>query len=435
MTPGARAQTAIELLDELPADRPADQYLSRYFRSRRFIGAKDRRAIAQLVYDVLRRRAQLDWWVAGSGEASADNRRRVIAALALVERWDAAQIRDAFDGGQYRPQPLNGDEGAALARIEPNGAGLDAPGQPDAVRNNYPAWLEEELRASLGDDLAHELEALLEPAPLDLRVNRLKGSREVARVRLAEEGVEAEPTPWSPDGLRLTGRHTLPSLKAFADGLVEVQDEGSQLAALMVDAQPGQLVADYCAGGGGKTLAMAATMANQGRIVACDTDERRLAAIGPRLARAGVTIAEGALLDEAGEGEGLDPGTFDRVLVDAPCSGTGAWRRAPDAKWRFTPDDLAAEVSRQRAILTAASDLAKPGGRLVYVTCSILRAENDAQIDWFLNERPDYALVSVAEVWPATVGGPLPHAGDTLRLSPAGTGTDGFFVAVLERAR
>jgi 16S rRNA (cytosine967-C5)-methyltransferase len=434
MTPGARAQTAIELLDELPADRPADQYLARYFRSRRFIGAKDRRAIAQLVYDVLRRRAQLDWWVVGAAEsAPVGNRRRVIAALALIERWDGAAIRQAFDGGQYRPQPLDDNEAAALDRIEPDGAGLDAPDQSDAIRNNYPAWLEAELRASLGDALARELGALLEPAPVDLRVNRLERSREEARARLAEEGVETTPTPWSPDGLRLTERRTLPALKAFTEGLVEVQDEGSQLAALMVDARPGQLVADYCAGGGGKTLAMAAAMGNQGRIVACDTDERRLAAIGPRLARAGVTIAEGVLLDDDGTGEGLDAGSFDRVLVDAPCSGTGAWRRAPDAKWRFSQDQLAHEVARQRAILGAAADLPKPGGRLVYVTCSILRAENEAQIDWLLAARPDYALVPAADVWAKTVGGAMPAAGDTLRLSPAQCGTDGFFVAVLER--
>lgn len=441
MTPGARAQTAIELLDELPADRPADQYLSRYFRSHRFIGAKDRRAIAQLVYDVLRRRAQLDWWVANgangaNGDASApDNRQRVIAALALIERWDANAIGQAFDGGKYRPRPLTDEDTEVLGRVGANGVVLDAPGQPDDVRSNYPSWLEPELQASLGEDMVREMAALLEPAPVDLRVNRLKGSRERALELLAEEGVETAPTPYSPDGIRLSARRTLPALKAFSEGLVEVQDEGSQIAALLVDARSGQLVADYCAGGGGKTLAMAATMQNQGRLVACDTNERRLAAIGPRLARAGVTIAEGALLDEAGEGEGLDAGSFDRVLVDAPCSGSGAWRRSPDAKWRLAAADLTAEVARQRTILTTAADLPKPGGgRLIYVTCSLLQAENEAQIDWFLAARPDYALVPVGDIWAETVGGTMPEAGDTLRLSPARTGTDGFFVAIMERA-
>jgi 16S rRNA (cytosine967-C5)-methyltransferase len=434
MTPGARAQTAIELLDELPADRPADQYLSRYFRSHRFIGAKDRRAIAQLVYDVLRRRAQLDWWLANGDAAASENRQRVIAALSLIEQWDADAIVGAFDGGQYRPQPLSDHETAVLGRIGANGAGLDAPGQSDDVRSNFPAWLQAELQASLGGDLTREMAALLEPAPVDLRVNRLKGSRGQAIDLLAEEGVETAPTPHSPDGLRLTKRRTLPTLKAFNEGLVEVQDEGSQLAALMVDARPGQLIADYCAGGGGKTLAMAATMQNQGRIIACDTDERRLAAIGPRLGRAGVTIAEGALLDEDGQGEGLEPNSFDRVLVDAPCSGTGAWRRGPDAKWRFTEKHLAAEIARQRDILAVAADLPKQGGgRLVYVTCSLLRAENEAQIEWLLAARPDYALLPVGEIWADTVGGAVPEADDTLRLSPARTGTDGFFVAVLER--
>jgi len=436
MTPGARAQTAIELLDALPADGPADQFLSRYFRSHRYIGSKDRRAVAQLVYDVLRRRSQLDWWADDGGDngAAPGNRLRVIAVLALIERWDAAAIAEAFDGGRYRPQALDDTEIAALQRIADDGNGLDAPDQSDAVRCNYPAWLEPELRTSLGGDLAGELAALLEPAPVDLRVNRIKGSRGRAQAMLAEEGVETQPTPYSPDGLRLGARRTLPALKAFNQGFVEVQDEGSQLAALLVDARPGHAVADYCAGGGGKTLAFAATMENRGRIIACDTDERRLAAVGPRLARAGISIAEGALLDEAGQGEGLDPGVFDRVLVDVPCSGTGAWRRSPDAKWRFTEAALADEVARQRIILAAAADLPTPdGGRLVYVTCSILAAENERQIDWFLAARPDYALLPIGEIWTAAVGGAAPGPGPTLRLSPARTGTDGFFVAVLER--
>jgi 16S rRNA (cytosine967-C5)-methyltransferase len=436
MTPGARAQTAIELLDELPPDGPADQYLSRYFRSHRFVGAKDRRAIAQLVYAVLRRRAQLDWWAAGGSatDTALPNRVRVIAALALIERWDAAAIAEAFDGGQYRPQPLIDDECRTLERIAPGDPEIDAPGQPDWVRSNTPEWLQAELAASLGEGLAGELAAFLEPAPVDLRVNRLKGGREDARALLAAEGVDAAPTPHSPDGLRLTARRTLPSLKAFKEGFVEVQDEGSQLAALLVDARPGHAVADYCAGGGGKTLALAAAMEDRGRIVACDTDERRLAAIGPRLARAGVSIAEGSLLDEDGQGEGLDPGTFERVLLDVPCSGSGAWRRSPDAKWRLSDVALADGVARQRAILTAAADLAKPGGgRLIYVTCSILRAENESQIDWFLKARSDYALLPIAEIWAEAVGGAVPLPGETLRLSPARTGTDGFFVAVLER--
>lgn len=436
MTPGARAQTAIELLDVLPADRPADQYLSRYFRGHRYIGSKDRRAIAQLVYDVLRRRSQLDWWAEGGGDngSAPGNRLRVITALALIERWDEPAFGQAFDGGQYRPQPLSDTESAALRRVVSNVNGLDAPDQADAVRCNFPAWLEPELRASFGEELAGEMAAFLDPAPLDLRVNRIKGSRDRAQALLVDEGVESEPTPYSPDGLRLSARRTLPALKAFSEGAIEVQDEGSQLAALMVDAQPGQMVADYCAGGGGKTLAMAATMENRGRIIACDTDERRLEAIGPRLARAGVSIAEGTLLDDEGQGEGLDPGTFDRVLVDVPCSGSGAWRRSPDAKWRLTEAALADEVVRQRAILAAAADLPKPdGGRLVYVTCSILAAENERQIDWFLAARPDFALMPIGEVWQAAVGSAAPGSGRTLRLSPVRTNTDGFFVAVLER--
>jgi len=436
MTPGARAQTAIELLDGLPKSGPADQHLSRYFRRHRFVGAKDRRAIAQLVYDVLRRRAQLDWWIAdaGAGAGNVHNRMRVLAALALIEHWPADAIAAAFDGGQYRPTPLADDERRIVERITPGEPELVAAGQPGWVRNNYPEWLEAALQVSLGDGLDRELGALLNPAPVDLRVNRLKGTREAARRLLADEGVESEPTPLCPDGLRLAARRTLPSLKAFSQGFVEVQDEGSQLAALLVDAKPGQAVADYCAGGGGKTLAMAATMRNEGSILASDTDEARLRSLGPRLRRAGVTIAEGTLLDDDGAGEGLEPGAFDRVLLDVPCSGTGAWRRSPDAKWRLSEQELLDEVERQRAILTAAAELPKIGvGRLVYVTCSILQEENENQIEWFLAQRSDYAVLPIDEVWAATVGGVAPVPGPALRLSPAGTATDGFFVAVMER--
>ncbi|MHA1568181.1 MAG: RsmB/NOP family class I SAM-dependent RNA methyltransferase, partial [Alphaproteobacteria bacterium] len=329
MTPGARAQAAIELLDAMAeSGGPADQLLSRYFRARRYVGAKDRRAISGTVYGVLRNRAGLDWWIeratpAKGGPApgkrgTSPGRLRVIAELALVETWPADEVTAAFDGGTYRPEPLDGDESSLLGLLA--GAALAHADQPAWVRGNYPEWLTPELAASFGGRLAEEMAAMNLPAPVDLRVNTLKATREEAGAALAAEGVETEPTPLSPTGLRLAGRRTLPALDAFRRGLVEVQDEGSQIVALLADARPGQSVADYCAGGGGKSLALAAAMENRGRIVACDIGAGRFGDLAKRCARAGATVVETQVMAEEGD-DGLDAGSFDRVLVDVPCSG------------------------------------------------------------------------------------------------------------------
>ncbi|MHA1537721.1 MAG: RsmB/NOP family class I SAM-dependent RNA methyltransferase [Alphaproteobacteria bacterium] len=438
MTPGARSQTAIELLDDLPPGRPADRFLSGYFRSHRFIGAKDRREIADLVFGIFRRRAQLDWWIAegAAGASEPGNRARVLAARALLDGWDEEAIASAFDGGKYRPEALSGDERGLVARLATGGALLDEPSQPDPTRYNYPEWLDPQLRQSLAGELEAEMAALLEPASLDLRVNRLKATREEVSSLLAGEGIEAAQTPWSPDGLRLKARRTLPSLKAFSEGLIEVQDEGAQLASRLVDARPGHCVVDYCAGAGGKALAMAATMRGRGQIFACDTSAGRLARLGPRLERAGIHgLVQGSLLDDEDFAEALPVGAVDRVLLDVPCSGIGTWRRNPDARWRLTPEYLALDVARQRHILGRAASLPSIGGRLVYVTCSVLRAENEEQIDWFLQSHTGYTQLSAGIVWGETVGGEPPRAEAGLRLSSAGYGTDGFFIAILERRR
>lgn len=436
MTPGARSQTAIELLDNLPAGRAADRFLSGYFRSHRFIGAKDRREIGDLVFGVFRRRAQLDWWIAegSAGALDAGNRARVLAARVLVSGWDEDAVAQAFDGGKYRPEALSGDERGLVARLA--GGSLDAPRQPGPVRYNYPEWLDPQLRQSLGEDFEAEMAALLEQACVDLRVNRLKSTRVKVLALLAGEGIEAAPTPHSPDGVRLAARRTLPALKVFRSGLIEVQDEGAQIAARLVDARPGHNVVDYCAGAGGKSLAMAATMQGRGRIFACDTSAGRLAKLGPRLERAGIVdMVQGSLLDEGGFAEAMEPGTFDRVLVDVPCSGIGAWRRSPDARWRLTPESLDHEVARQRAILGEAAALPAIGGRLIYVSCSVLRRENEEQIEWFLRSHPDFAQIPAGKVWAETIGGDGPQAGAGLRLSCAGYRTDCFFIAILERRR
>src|SRR5207302_6314365 len=272
----------------------------------------------------------------------------------------------------------------------------------------------------------------------DTRVNRLKTDRDGARRALAAEQIIAEPTPWSPLGLRLKQRAPLAGTATFKEGLVEVQDEGSQVAALIADARPGMRVVDFCAGAGGKTLALAAAMRNRGKLVACDTAEWRLERAGKRLRRAGISNVERRALSSE-----RDPwvkhhapkgkeGGFDRVLVDAPCLGIGSWRRNPDGKWRATPTDLAELVERQRDILASASRLVRPGGRLTYVTCSLLHEENEAQAEAFLAASPDFALYPASRAWEETIGGRSPGGDDYLRLTPARHGTDGFFVAQFE---
>ena len=407
-----------------------------YFRRRRYIGAKDRAQIARLVYGVLRHRAALDWWVerAGRSNITASPRVRMIAALAVAESEPAGEIAGSFDGGRFRPAALSPVEDRLVKALA--GRSLRHPAMPRAVANDLPDWLLPHLEAVYGDRLEAEMAGLNAPAPVDLRVNLIKTDRNGARRALAAEQVRAEPTPWSPIGLRLAERAPLSGLAAFKDGLVEVQDEGSQLAALLLGARPGMRVVDFCAGAGGKTLALAAAMQNRGKLVACDTAAWRLDRSGQRLRRAGASNVERrALSSERDPWVKRHAKSFDRVLVDAPCLGIGSWRRNPDAKWRATPNDLAELLVRQHDILQSAARLVKPGGRLAYITCSLLREENEAQAERFLEEAPDFALVPVAAAWEATMCTPYPaDAGAYLRLTPAQHGTDGFFVAIFERA-
>jgi 16S rRNA (cytosine967-C5)-methyltransferase len=276
--------------------------------------------------------------------------------------------------------------------------------------------------------------ALRDEAPVDLRVNTLKSDRDAARGALAEAGYPAEPTRLSPIGLRLPARIALTAQGVFRDGLVEVQDEGSQLVALLTDARPGQAVIDYCAGAGGKTLALAAAMANKGRLVACDVNAARSDRAAQRLRRAGVhNVTRHLLVGEGDKWLKRHAASFDRVLVDAPCSGSGTWRRNPDAKWRLRSETLAELTVTQAGILDAAIRLVRPSGRLVYATCSLLAEENEAQIEAALSRHAGMSAVPIAAVWAETIGGACPSTGPFLRLTPAAQGTDGFFVAVLER--
>jgi 16S rRNA (cytosine967-C5)-methyltransferase len=435
MTPGAQMEVAISLLDEISVSgAAADDIVGGYFRRHRFAGAKDRGAISQHIYAVLRHRAALDWWIMriGKGIVAGVGRIRLFAALLLLEGWTVDEIMDACDGDRFRPPPLRKDERTVVDGLA--GHTIEHPEMPDWVRYNYPEWLDGTFKQIFGFKLPGEMAGLNGSAALDLRANALKATRDEALAALAREGVSAEPTPYSPLGLRVRNRIPLATLEVFKSGAVEVQDEGSQLAALLADARPGMRVVDFCAGAGGKTLALAASMNNRGQLVACDISEKRLERSGQRLRRAGVSNVERrALTTERDKWVKHHAESYDRVFVDAPCTGTGTWRRNPDAKWRLAPKDLEELAELQTRILESAQRLVKPGGRLIYATCSVLPAENEARIKAFLEAHPEFALVPVAEVWRQVIGTPCPVEGEMLRLTPMRHGTDGFFAAILER--
>ncbi len=435
MTPGARIEAAIQLLDTIERGRaPADDTVAEYFRRHRFAGVKDRAAISEHIYAVLRRRAQLDWWLGRMARGlTAHGRTRLLVALVLIQGWTPAAIKEACDGDRFRPPRLSSDEERLIDMIA-GGTIAHRDQSPDVV-GNYPAWLGAHLEAALGRDAARETAALLEPAALDLRVNALKSDREKARAALARDAIEAARTKYSPLGLRVFERIPLSTLAIFKSGGVEVQDEGSQLASLLADARPGMRVVDFCAGAGGKTLALAASMENRGHLVACDVSALRLERATQRLRRAGVSIVQRQpLTGQRDKWVKRHARGFDRVLIDAPCTGTGTWRRNPDAKWRLRPEDLDELTALQADILGSAQRLVKPGGRLIYVTCSLLREEDEAQIENFLGAHNDFSRLPVAEVWREAVGGDCPTREPTLRLTTARHGTDGFFVAVMARA-
>jgi 16S rRNA (cytosine967-C5)-methyltransferase len=428
VTPAARLAAAIALVAAVNAapNRPADAVASDYFRARRFIGSGDRRAVSERAWGVLRARRRLTWWLARGGAAPTE--RLLVAAHLLFDGWDARGLMQAFSGGRFAAEPLSGAERTALAPLE--GHTLDHPSMPPAVRLEVPDWLLPRLEARFGEALEPELTALLEPAPLDLRVNLLRGTRGQAQAALAAEGYDSTPTPLSPWGLRLIGRRPVTAGPAFQSGLVEIQDEGSQLVALLADARPGMRVLDLCAGAGGKTLAMAAGMGNRGHIVACDVSAPRLNASVRRFRRAGAHNIERHLIVPADKWMKRRAGGFDRVLVDAPCTGTGTWRRNPDARARLTEVDLMELRARQAGLLDDAALLVRKGGRLVYATCSLLAEENEDQVRDFLARDARFALLPLVRAWPS---GAPPCAGDVLALTPRRHGTDGFFAAVLER--
>jgi 16S rRNA (cytosine967-C5)-methyltransferase len=429
VTPAARLASAIELLAAIDLDprKPADAVANDFFRSRRFIGGADRRAVAERVWSALRARRRLAWWLA---RVEAPVTPRLLLAASLVLDAVAMEtVAKSFVGGKFGPPPLAPSEQRSLRLLE--GHTLEHPEMPEAVALEVPDWLLTPLAARFGGALAAELAALAQPAPLDLRVNLLKATREEAQASLAAEGVAAEPTPFSPWGLRVPGRRPITAGRTFLEGLIEIQDEGSQLVVGLMDARPGERIADWCAGAGGKTLALAMMMRNAGHIAACDTSAPRLEGAVRRLRRAGVHNVERHALQPGDRWVKRRAGGFDRVLVDAPCTGTGTWRRNPDARLRLSARDLAELLEKQARILADAARLVRSGGRLVYATCSLLTEENEAQVQGFLAAHPEFAVLPLERAW--TLPGAPPCPGPHLALTPHRHGTDGFFAAVLER--
>ncbi len=442
MTPGGRLSAAIEVLAEIDTDpRPADRVLAAYWRTRRYAGSKDRNAVADRVYGVLRRRTRLDWWIrAKAGWVSVGARQRIIADMLLTDSLSSEGVQAAFSGTDHAPESLDAAEAEMASALD--GASLNADDMPEAVRWECPEWAVEPLKKALGTGFPSTMAAMLEEAAFDLRLNTAKtADRNAIVAKLGKAGLDVIATPLSPIGLRSAARRPVDGLAAFKAGEIEVQDEGAQIAAMLADARPGMQIADYCAGAGGKTLVMAADMKNKGRVLACDTSEGRLERSAVRTKRAGLHNVERRVLDPERADRRLKrlAGRFDRVMVDAPCTGLGTWRRNPDARWRYGPDDLAEMTALQDRILDRASRLTSPGGRLIYVTCSLFREENEDRIEAFLSRSPiPFQPLDVTSVWAETVerrgGAPCPETdGPWLRLTPDKHGTDGFFVAILER--
>jgi 16S rRNA (cytosine967-C5)-methyltransferase len=431
MTPAARVSAAIAVLaDIIERRRPAGDVLKDWGLSHRFAGSGDRAAIAGLVYDALRRKTSAAWIMGG------DAPRAIVLGMLVRERGlDVAAIARLADGSRFAPAPLSDGEQSALAAANLAAA---AP----HVAGDYPDWLDSELAAVFGAERAEEGAALASRAPLDLRVNTLKAEPGKAAEEL--KSLHPQPTRWSPLGLRIAlgadarnpGLHAEP---AFVKGWVEVQDEGSQLAALFAAAKPDEQIVDLCAGAGGKTLALAAAMGNAGQIYATDRDKRQLAPIHERLERAGARNVQIRTPRSGADALADLTGRVDLVVVDAPCTGSGAWRRNPDAKWRIRPGALERRLAEQGAVLDRAAALVRPGGRVAYITCSVLDVENGAQVRAFLQRHTEFAVIP-----PEKVTGALGEravafnraalmSAEGLLMTPRRTDTDGFFVAVLTR--
>lgn len=420
MTPGARLKAVYEIIERAEqSKKPLDHICAVYFKSYRYIGSKDRAFIGDACFAIYRNFRKLDFWAA---QAKLPNRLRgmVLAAAHFVLGWQKADF-DKIGSGKYDFEKLSDAEARFIRDL---GKDMTLPKMPDAVKFECPDWAFQKLQHI--ENPEKFFAAMNMEAPMDLRVNALKSTREEALRDIRLAGVEAEPTPFSPLGIRIAARLALGKLDVLQDGRAEVQDEGSQMIAEICEVKPGMRILDLCAGAGGKALALAAAMENKGRITLMDVHDKRLQNAAKRLARAGVSNHECKVLDKEGEKWlSRQIGAFDIVLVDAPCSGSGTWRRNPDAKFRYDEKSIAEFAALQSKILNDAAPLVKKGGKLVYATCSLFRDENEEQAESFLAAHSDYTL----------------HKGDAVYLTPEGYlslnsarhGTDGFFGAVFRR--
>lgn len=432
MKQASRIETTLQILSAIErAKIPMDLVIGDFLNSRRFIGSKDRADIANRIYDMVRHTARLTWWTNFLGIESTP-RNRMLIWLSLVE--DKARVREMFSGEKYAPDSLEDTELELLQKLEPYEDILHED-MPAHIRVECPEHHEEALKAVFGGAFEDEMGAMLNPAPLDLRVNTLKATREKVKTLLADDKVQTDETGYSPWGLRTRNKVFLSRTKAFVKGYIDIQDEGSQLIAHVCQVQPGMQVLDYCAGAGGKTLALAAAMQNKGRIVATDNDEKRLGRAQARLKRAGIHNYELRPLTDIRHKKWLrrQKGTFDVVLTDVPCSGSGTWRRNPDMRWRTYGPSLEELTGIQAEIMDKAAPAIKPGGRLVYATCSLFREENENQVEAFLERHDDFKLLSLKDHWPEHPDLKNPCTGPYMRLSPHRHNTDGFFAAVLVR--
>ncbi len=429
MKPAARIQATIDVLEKIAENTrvPMDSVIGDYMRVRRYIGSKDRTNVAERCYNMARATARLGWWIE---KLSAEDtpRLRVLIWLVLAEDADEKRLtKDLFDGSKYSPAELSLQElqyVKALLEAGQKAEGITHPDMPGEIKVECPPLYEDKLKAYFGNDFETEMAAMLEPATLDLRVNTVLASREKAKDYLEADGVKTELTPYSAVGLRCVQKSYLARTKAFAKGWIEIQDEGSQLIAAMCGAKPGMQVLDYCAGAGGKTLALGAQMQCKGRIVAMDNDPLRLKKGRDRYRKARIAdIIEVRPLDDNTKWLKRQKEKFDIVLTDVPCTGTGTWRRNPDMRWRVFGPSLEELTAIQSEILDKTAPLVKPGGKLVYATCSLLPDENEAQIERFLKDHPDFEIQPV----PESLGKPY------LRMTPHRHNTDGFFTAVLIR--
>lgn len=406
MQTGARYQAVLDLIEAVwNSDIPADNLINDYMRARKYIGSKDRRFIAETVWNIIRNRMKLSF------DAGVDEPRKIV--LLYLKHYTSDNPEDIFGSGQYAPSALTDDEKKLLS------AENEEP-YPDYVEAECPQWLFAKIK-----DMAL-LKSLNKPAAADFRIN--VKNREAVIDGLKKEGYAMVSTLYSPIGLRSEDRISLGNCMAYQNGEIEVQDEASQLAAILCDVRPVHKVIDYCCGAGGKSLAIAYLLNNQGHILAHDISAKRLEAIKPRMQRLGIRNIE--LTDLVADSD-CD---FDRFIIDAPCSGTGVWRRSPDAKFRLTPEAVQKLNYAQKEILETAYPKVKSGGWIVYITCSVLREENEDIVAAFLKNKPDMEQVNLREVWERKIDRPYPCRDDLhLRLSPLATGTDGFFLTILRK--